>query len=207
MTTSLMTIVAGLLFAVPVIGQEPQVPGGRVTRAVTQPVPWVAFHAVVERDGVEIGQFWRDDKGSTRLELFAPDAEGHTILIQNIPTAIYYAYRPATGWTAQPMLLPSTGWHPQPVAVAEAGTTAREAVEGLPTRERLTVEGLALRAAALNFFPLVRQLADGTVERHRRVQIGAVSGRLFVPPDGAVVVPLADPGGIVARPAQQGGAR
>jgi hypothetical protein len=66
----------------------------------------VALRSVVEIDGVPAGRFWRDAHGSMRLELDVPDAEGRTIVIHNIPQATYYVYRPAGGWTAQPMLLP-----------------------------------------------------------------------------------------------------
>jgi len=42
-----------------------------------------------ERDGVQIGSFWRDRNGSTRLQLDQPDAAGRTIIIENVPQARY----------------------------------------------------------------------------------------------------------------------
>jgi hypothetical protein len=185
--------------------QTPQVPAPITTDVLAQPATWVPFQSVVEHNGVAAGRFWRDAQGSTRLELDAPDSRGRVICIENIPQATYYVFRPASGWTAQPMWLPTTGWQPRPVARVEAGTVVVE--DGWSAYERLRGPTRERRAPALNFFAVTREQPDGTVERHRQIVVGDVPADLFAPPSGATVTVLTQPGGIVARPAPRGGAQ
>jgi hypothetical protein len=202
--TKWLTVCGWLLGAATLGAQDVPVRPRPSMEAVAQPATWVAFRSVVERDGVAIGRFWRDARGSTRLELDSPDAHGRTIIIENVPAATYYVFRPASGWTAQPMVLPTGGWTPLPVARMDVGTPVTEA--GLPAYERVTGTRRERRAPALNFFPIVRErLDDGSVERHRDILLGDVGASLFRPPFGVNVTERPDPGGIVALPMPRGG--
>jgi hypothetical protein len=205
MQTFISTLLLVVLLAVGVSAQRPPAPG-TAPDVAPQPTTWVPFQSVLEENGVTVGRFWRDAEGSTRLERSAPDAEGRTIIIENVTSARYYVYRPATGWTAQPMLLPTTGWHPREVQRSVIGTPVAEPIEGYTAHERATPEALERVAAGLNFLPLVRQRsADGVTERHRNVTVGDVPASHFEPPGDAAVTVLDTPGGIVARPASKGG--
>jgi hypothetical protein len=184
--------------------QEPARPDTR--ELVPQPMAWVAFQATLERNGVAVGRFLRDGHGSTRLELEAPDERGRMVIIHNVPQATYYVYRPGSGWTAQPMVLPTTGYLPVPVRRMDAGAARSEAVEGYAVFEQSRGTGRERRAPALNFFAVVRESADGlTVERYRGIQVATPPASAFVPPAGAAIIELREPGGIVARPVAGGG--
>ena len=157
--------------------------------------PFQGWNAI-ERNGVPVGRFWRDRNGSTRQQW---DAEGRTIVIENVRQAKYYVFRPLKGWTVQPMMLPTQGWVPQPMPRRDAGTTVVE--EGRDAYERVWQRVRERRVALLNFFPVRQESLDtGVVDRYVRIVVGDVADALFTPPATATPVVLDEPGGIVARP-------
>ncbi len=192
-----------LLMTTTIVAQQPAAPGD-FSDVIAQPATWVPFHADVERNGVQVGRFWRDRNGSTRLQLDVPDAAGRAIMIENVPEARYYVYRPATGWTVQPMLLPTQGWRPQPMPRLDAGIAVLE--DGLSAYERVRLRQRERHVPALNFFVVRREsLDDGSVERYRRILVADPPAGAFAPPANATVTALEQPGGIIARPAPRGG--
>ena len=128
-------VLATMLTTVASAQERPVLPGA--TEAMfPQPATWVAVSAVIERDGVAVGQFRRAADGSTRIEWATPDASGRTIEIRNIGQRRFYTYGPATGWTAQPMLLPTQGWVPPRVSVRAAGVKVATTQDGYDVYER-----------------------------------------------------------------------
>lgn len=186
----------------------------RRVRPIPQPDGWVPFSAdvaVTMPDGaLGTGRFFRASNGSTREEGGGPDHFG--IAIHNIPRALYYEFNQGATdrrnagrgtWTARPMQLPARGWKPQRFHEGIPGLTrSPETIEGLMVyREELSDGTTLLRAPALNFFPLIT--SGGPLGRKRiysNLQFGEPPQDLFEPPAGAVVIRLAEPGGIVARP-------
>ena len=205
MTKQLLCAMLCSTWATIATAQEPARPDLRAV--VAQPATWVAFQATLERNGVPVGRFLRDAQGSTRLELDAPDEHGRLVMIQNVPQAKYYVFRPGAGWTVQPMVLPTGGYRPLPVRRLDAGQPVSETEAGLTVFEQARLDRRERRAPALNFFAVVQESADGlTIERYRSIQMTAPPASAFVPPAGVSLTELGEPGGIVARP-MPGGAR
>ncbi len=146
-----------------------------------------------------MGRFWRDRTGSTRLQSDAPDQEGRTIVIENVPQSKYYVYRPATGWTVQRMVLPTLGWRPLPLPRLDAGVPVIE--DGRAGYERVWQRVRERRVPLLNHFAVRRESLDnGTVDRYVRILVGDAADGLFTPPTNARPTVLDEPGGIVAQP-------
>ncbi len=187
------------LWAIPTGAQQrPALPGESVD-VIVQPASWVPFRADIERNTVQVGRFWRDRNGSSRLQWDAADQEGRTIVIENVPQAKYYVYRPATGWTVQPMVLPTLGWRPLPLPRLDAGVPVIE--DSRAAYERVWQRMRERRVPLLNHFAVRREsLENGTIDRYVRILVGDVADGLFTPPANARPTVLDEPGGIVAQP-------
>jgi hypothetical protein len=177
--------------------QERPVLPGALEAVFPQPATWVARSAVIERDGVAVGQFRRAADGSTRIEWATTDAAGRTIEIRNIGQRRFYTDGPTSGWTSQPMLLSARGWTPPRVSVRSGSVKVATTTDGYDVYERRKPDGTTeRRLPALNFLA-----APGRGTALTRIVVGAPSSDLFVPPSAAKVRVLTTPGGIVALPA------
>ena len=194
---ALTVLVSGSAFA----QEATVVPGAERGRSVEAPAAWVPLRAALVIDGEAAGRWWRGADGSTRVDRLAPDRRGVTIEIRHIATRRYYEYRPASGWTAHPMLLPTQGWEPDTLAPMTLGARVSDARSAHEVFEVRTRRGPERHIPALNFLKVSEYLPDGRSQVLTEIVSVAPPDDLWQPPRGAAVLESHIPRGIVALPA------
>jgi hypothetical protein len=181
-------------------------------RLVDQPAHWVPFSADYRRvhevsGSVSIGRTYQASDGSYRSESAGVDGVVTSVGIRNVPDVTFYRWTRQEGWTSQPMVLPPNGgWAPIPRLFNDRMTEVDETVEGFRLIRVDTNGRILYQAPDLNMFTLAMVVtcqfdpAAACGRWYSNIRLGEPPAEYFRPPDGVVLVPLAEPGGIIWNP-------